>query len=184
MSTLNPQIEFMTLYKPEHEAFIRFCKAKAYGVMDYKDLVNETLLRAFESFKKVEKLNSFKSYLIGIAIHVVQDQLRKQQSKEKFWDSQNRETPQTLNSAEQKFEIETLYKALEQLPNEQSEALILFEITGYSIREISAIQSVSEDAVKQRLKRGREKLGQILGVSEIKSEPIKRPSKVLFTLFF
>jgi RNA polymerase sigma-70 factor (ECF subfamily) len=45
---------------------------------------------------------------------------------------------------------------------EQREAIILFEIAGFSIKEIVVIQNASESAVKQRLKRGREKLVEIL----------------------
>jgi RNA polymerase sigma-70 factor (ECF subfamily) len=52
--------------------------------------------------------------------------------------------------------------ALAQLPIAQKECIILFEISGFKIKEIAEIQSVSEDAVKQRLKRGRERLQEIL----------------------
>jgi RNA polymerase sigma factor (sigma-70 family) len=55
-----------------------------------------------------------------------------------------------------------LHLALSQLPVAQKECVILFEISGFKIKEIAEIQSVSEDAVKQRLKRGRERLQEIL----------------------
>jgi RNA polymerase sigma-70 factor (ECF subfamily) len=55
-----------------------------------------------------------------------------------------------------------LYKALALLPDEQRECLVLFEITGFSIKEIMEIQNSSESAIKQRLKRGRAKLLEIL----------------------
>ena len=48
------------------------------------------------------------------------------------------------------------------LPEEQKEAVILFEISGFSIKEICEIQQAGESAVKQRLKRGRQKLTEIL----------------------
>ena len=60
------------------------------------------------------------------------------------------------------FEYDQLYKALEKLPELQREALILFEISGFSIKEIAGIQSSSEDAVKQRLSRGRKELLELL----------------------
>jgi RNA polymerase sigma-70 factor (ECF subfamily) len=55
-----------------------------------------------------------------------------------------------------------LHLALSQLPVAQKECVILFEISGFKIKEIAEIQFVSEDAVKQRLKRGRERLQEIL----------------------
>jgi RNA polymerase sigma factor (sigma-70 family) len=58
--------------------------------------------------------------------------------------------------------VHFLHVALAQLVEEQREAIILFEIAGFSIKEIVEIQAVSQSAVKQRLKRGREKLVEIL----------------------
>jgi len=55
-----------------------------------------------------------------------------------------------------------LHRALALLPEAQREALILFEISGFSIKEVAGLQAASISAVKQRLKRGREKLTEIL----------------------
>jgi RNA polymerase sigma-70 factor (ECF subfamily) len=55
-----------------------------------------------------------------------------------------------------------LYAALNVLPEIQKESVILFEIVGYSIKEIAVLHRVSENVVKQRLFRGRNQLKQIL----------------------
>ena len=55
-----------------------------------------------------------------------------------------------------------LHEALALLPDVQKEAIILFEISGFSIKDIMSIQNASESAVKQRLKRGRERLVALL----------------------
>jgi len=60
-----------------------------------------------------------------------------------------------------------LHQALSKLPEVQKEAIILYEISGFSIKEIATIQDASEPAVKQRLKRGREKLVEILNYEAI-----------------
>ena len=59
-------------------------------------------------------------------------------------------------------EVYLLHRALALLPEAQREALILFEISGFSIKEVAGLQAVSISAVKQRLKRGRKKLTEIL----------------------
>jgi RNA polymerase sigma-70 factor (ECF subfamily) len=56
---------------------------------------------------------------------------------------------------EQQFEINDLYACLQELDQVTSECIILFEISGFSIKEIMGIQHLSEAAVKQRLSRGR-----------------------------
>jgi RNA polymerase sigma-70 factor (ECF subfamily) len=48
------------------------------------------------------------------------------------------------------------------LPIEQREALILFEIIGFSIKEIAGFQQKSEEAIRQQLSRGRKKLLSLL----------------------
>jgi RNA polymerase sigma-70 factor (ECF subfamily) len=58
--------------------------------------------------------------------------------------------------------LEWLYQSLRQLPTEQREAIILFEISGFSTDEVAKIQRVSEAAVRQRLSRGRAALLTIL----------------------
>lgn len=60
------------------------------------------------------------------------------------------------------MDIYFLNQALSKLVSEQRESVILFEIVGLSIKEIMEIQGVSESAVKQRLKRGRERLTELL----------------------
>ena len=47
---------------------------------------------------------------------------------------------------------------LASLAAEQREAVVLFEVDGFSIEEIAAMQRVSISAVKSRLTRGRERL--------------------------
>ena len=51
-----------------------------------------------------------------------------------------------------------LHQALALLPDAQREAVILFEISGFNLKEVAEIQEASLSAVKQRLKRGRERL--------------------------
>lgn len=63
--------------------------------------------------------------------------------------------------SEQYMNTAFLHHALAQLPEQQKEALILFEITGLSIKEIMIIQDSTESAVKQRLFRGRKSLALI-----------------------
>lgn len=45
------QQQFMELYTPIHEGFVRFCDARCYDVMPAKDLIQDTLLIAFDKFE-------------------------------------------------------------------------------------------------------------------------------------
>ncbi len=156
------QEQFLELYQPVHAQFERFCRARAFGDMPYQDLINDTLLIAFQKMDHLKNDKAFLSYLIGIAIRVLSNAKRKLRPKsgvdEFVFLNHADESP----SVELKFEIEMLHKALACLPQLQREALILFEITGYSIKEIMEIQQSGASAVKQRLARGRKELAVII----------------------
>ena len=147
---------FMALYEPVHQSFERFCKARAYGKMHFKDLMQETLLIAYSKLDQVHEGEKFLFFLFGIATRV----LANSQKKMKYLDlGELKDSYQfQLPEADQKSEIDNLYKALSLLPADQRDALLLFEIVGFSVREIANHQKKSEDAIRQSLSRGRKKL--------------------------
>lgn len=150
----------MTLYMPVHAQFERFCKARAYGEMDFKDVMQETIAIAFEKFETLQSPVAFLHFLFGISVRILSN--ANQKIREEKWSTNMDYASGGKNMAEHNLEIQELYKALGKLPETQREALILFEISGFSIREIAGIQSSSEDAVKQRLSRGRKELLELL----------------------
>lgn len=150
----------MSLYKPIHARFERFCKARVYGEMDFKDLMQETVVVAFEKFEGIQNKDAFLHFLFGISIRVLSNSGKK--IKEEKWSDSFENRSNGYVEVERQLEIEDLYKALGKLPEIQREALILFEISGFSIKEIAVIQEANEDAVKKRLMRGRQELAKLL----------------------
>ena len=63
-------------------------------------------------------------------------------------------------------EINLLYTAINRLPAAQRDALVLFEISGFSMKEIAAIQKSTEGAVKTKVSRARKRLKEILAPEE------------------
>lgn len=157
--TLSKQEKFLALYEPVHDRFERFCRARVYGNMDSRDLMNESLLVAFDRFDTLKSHEAFLSFLFGISVRILSNN---HQKKKEFELKPELNTDASGYSKQVDADIHFLYEGLSHLNEHQRECLILFEITGFSIREIAEIQEVSEDAVKQRLKRGRDRLTQIL----------------------
>lgn len=154
------QDQFLALYEPVHERFERFCRARVYGDMDYRDLINESLLVAYDKLDALRSKEAFLSFLIGISVRILSN--NHQKKKEERWSETAEKQAQDFTIGVSDPDIHFLYEGLSHLKSEQRECLILFEISGFSIKEIAAIQNASESAVKQRLKRGRDKLKQIL----------------------
>jgi len=155
------QEKFLSFYEPVHARFERFCRARASSQMEFRDLMNETLLIAFQKFETIKSEKAFLSFLIGISIRIMANHNRKKRTfvytSEKSMDnipSGSRTDAQT--------EIYLLYQAISKLPDNQKESIILYEITGFSVKEIAAMHHVSESAVKKRLERGRKKLLELL----------------------
>ena len=156
------QNEFLALYEPIHDRFERFCRARVYGDLDFRDVMNESLLIAFSKFEKLTSRESFLSFLFGIAVRVIGNQLQKKKTERFNGNEQYMAGQDDATNPSQQADVHFLFQALAELVDEQREAIILFELSGFSIKEIAAVQNVSEAAVKQRLKRGREKLTELL----------------------
>lgn len=155
------QNHFLKLYEPVHDRFERFCRARVFGDMEYTDLMNETLLVAFQKMENLKSEQAFLSFLIGISVRVLANNNRKKK-EEIIIDSTDFDVQDVNANTERDVEVHLLHQALAMLAEEQRECLILFEISGFSIKEIMKIQLASESAIKQRLKRARTRLAEIL----------------------
>ncbi|MEL6651550.1 MAG: RNA polymerase sigma factor [Bacteroidota bacterium] len=162
MSVSTRQQAFMKLYRPLHERFSRYCEAKAYGQVEAKDLMSESLLRAYEGFDQLQETKAFLHYLFGIAHRVKLNHWRRQKFRGPYEEEVALQIPGDERSPEGQAERYLLYRALQHLPEAQREALILFEISGFSIKEIQKIQQSGASAVKARLVRGRKALAALL----------------------
>lgn len=156
---LTKQERFMQLYEPIHDRFERYCKTRAYGEFHFRDIMQDTLIVAFTKFETLQSKDAFLHFLFGTATRILANHRKKKrpeivdQLHLKFGNLNN----QNL-TIEQQFEINDLYKCLKELDQVTSECIILFEISGFSIKEIMEIQNANESAIKQRLHRGRKQL--------------------------
>ena len=75
------QKEFLELYEPIHDDFERFCRARVYGDMDFRDLMNETLLRAYQKFEELRSKEAFFSYLLSISVRILANNKRKRKEE-------------------------------------------------------------------------------------------------------
>jgi RNA polymerase sigma-70 factor (ECF subfamily) len=64
------------------------------------------------------------------------------------------------------FDIKLIRKCISELNAEQRDAILLFHIMGFSIKEITENLTITEAALKNRLVRGRENLKKLLSDKE------------------
>lgn len=152
----------MTAYNRCHDAFLRYCSALAYGKMDTEDLVQDVLLSAYHKFEQINDKDQLLHYLIRAARNRSISNWRKTKYKAELLEQHTERLTAQGVSPETMLDIQLMYRTLDQLPEEQRDAVILFEITGFSMKEIAAIQNSTEGAIKTKISRGRKKLRQLL----------------------
>jgi RNA polymerase sigma-70 factor (ECF subfamily) len=129
-----------------------------------KELLSETLYQAFSAYKDLKSDVAFLSFAFTIASRVYYKSLNK---KVVFEDDFDLDLITNDNlSPETRLDITFLKENINRLSDDYKETLILFEIEGFSRKEISKILGVAEDTVKSRLYRARKKLGELMGVGD------------------
>lgn len=153
--------EFLKYLLPNKQRLSNFARAMCKNNEDAKDVVAETILSVFENWNKINNKQAFLSYMFTTATRVY----RKMYKKSKFISFFEHDDVENLRVSQYNainFDVELLYKMLAKLPENQKEAIVLFEITGLSLEEIKVIQGGTLSGVKTRLKRGRKKLKELL----------------------
>ncbi len=162
----NKQIQFMALYGPNHSRLSRFCRAISRDNEEAKDLLSETALHAFEHFDKLRKPESFVYYLFGMASRLHRKMTRRLKFRGIFSQEKAENIIDRSARPDDGLELQLLFDAMQKLPIEQREALTLFEISGFSLVEISEMQQCSLSAAKARISRARLKLSGMLRTDE------------------
>ncbi len=139
------------------------------GKLDPEDVVQETLLRAFEAvaaFRGADVEDLWK-WLASIAEHLIWNASRKRSLKETsltLEDSDHRVSPS--RGLRRKERLARLEESLSGLQPEQREVIVLAKIEGLKAREIAARLGRTEEAVRQILSRGLKALRQRFGDTE------------------
>ena len=146
--------QFIACVEREQEALRGFLLALCCGNRDEADdLAQDALVKAYLACSGFRDGGKFRSWLFKIAHNTFLSYKRSQQTPTISIDAVPIEALPQRGSGEGASD---LYLALATLPPK--------ERSGYSIKEIAAITEVSQDAVKQQLSRGREKLRKTLNI--------------------
>ena len=154
-----PRARFERLVEPLHPRVVSFARCVCKSRSDGDDLAQEALVRAFTRLATLREDGAVRTWLFRIVISIHRNRCRRA-----FW---SRFLP--LVDAPREVDYRTEHApeatrraraALAVLPAEQREAIVLFEIDGWTVEEIAEVQAVSASAVKSRLARGRDRLRQ------------------------
>ena len=129
---------------------------------DAEDVAQTAFMTAYERLRNLRDPNRLGAWLRSIAIHQSLDHIRRHQHRE---DVEGQSPFAVSNTAAfddhiERDRREQVMQAIDLLSKVQKESVILYYISGYSQKEIAAMQEVPVGTVKYRLHEARQKLKQ------------------------
>jgi zinc protease len=126
-----------------------------------EDVAQETFWTAWRQRASLEQPDRLKAWLCGIARNLAKNARRKASRAVEAAESMNvlnepsTDLPSPDEEAVSREEESLVWQALERIPEAYREPLVLFYREDQSVAEVAGALVLSEDAVKQRLSRGR-----------------------------
>jgi RNA polymerase sigma factor (sigma-70 family) len=132
-----------------------------------EDLAQETFITAWQQLRTLREKTNLRGWLCGIARNVIHNFLRKQQRTptakaavlDEMADTSSAE-PSPAENAINEQETAILWRTLQTLPPNYREPMVLYYRELESVSAVAEALDLSEDAVKQRLARGRAMLAE------------------------
>jgi RNA polymerase sigma-70 factor (ECF subfamily) len=162
-------IELVNTYERELYNFAYRLTGNRY---DAEDLLQESFFKAYKYYFQLRDESKFKEWIFQITANQFKNLLRKRRRErlsfpEDFEQNitENLEQAPTRNP-DQTFDTHDhsalLQEALGELGPKMRAVLVLFELEGYSIEDISSMLGISRGTVKSRLHYARRKLKEVL----------------------
>ncbi|MEM7368767.1 MAG: RNA polymerase sigma factor [Bacteroidota bacterium] len=137
-----------------------------------EDLVQTVFLRILTYAHSFRGEGEFKQWMFFIARNVNRDHHKKRgrwkREKIDSWQDHFGEEPTQATKMESEEEMEQLRQALEQLPQNQRELLVMSKLQGMKYKQIGSILGCSEGAVKVKVYRALKALKQVYSQIESK----------------
>ncbi|WP_375765487.1 RNA polymerase sigma factor [Archangium gephyra] len=127
-----------------------------------EDLLQTTFLSVIRARGRYEPGTRFAPWLLTIAANAARDALRRRQHVEAFSKERDPSPSSVQPGVGDPGMRRRLEDALQQLPPDQREAVILSKVEGWSFEEIASMRGISVGAARVRAHRGYEKLRQLL----------------------
>ena len=157
----NPE-DFDTLLRTLRPRLHRYCARMTGSVIDGEDVVQDTLLNAYEARATVGAIANREAWLFRIAHNAAMDFLRRHARDGTPLTLEIDETIAAPGDAQQDREIATagLHTFMRLAPPQRC-AVILKDVLGYSVEEVGEVMETSVPAAKSALQRGRARLREL-----------------------
>ena len=131
------------------------------------DLVQETLLRAIANIDSFQPGSNLPAWLFTILRNLFRSDYRKRRREVEDSDGSYAESLKSQPEQVSRVEFEEFRVALDKLPSDQREALILVGASGFSYEEAAAICGCAVGTIKSRVNRARVRLAELLSIESL-----------------
>lgn len=147
----------------------RYCARMTGSVFDGEDVLQEALAKAAEALPNAGPIANPEGWLFRIAHNTALDFLRRRAREKAYSDEDPDMIVDPANPTADRQAASAALHTFMRLPVAQRSSVIMMDVLGYSLQEISTTLDTSIPAVKAALHRGRDRLRQIA------DEPDDRP---------
>lgn len=146
----------MKLYEPHHTSAMAYARRLTGNGSNASDLLHDSLEAALRALSSLGDEGKFKPWFFRIILNRYLNSIRKNKASKRTISDITPEAPVEVDTLV--TERAKLLDALGVLGPEEREALILFEVEGFELRDIARIQKRKVPAVKYLLRKARHKL--------------------------
>lgn len=152
--------QFISHVEYTQKAFRRFLVALCCGDSQLADdVAQDSYIKAYLSYDSFDNTDKFRAWIFRIGYTTFLNHKRSERTFSDYVEAGDITADDTSDSS---FKYQELYGALNRLTDKERTSILLFYMEGYSIKEVSIIIGVSQDAVRQYLSRGRKHLRGLL----------------------
>lgn len=162
------------LYKHFYGYAFSISRLNTYSREDAVDIMNDSFIKVFSTIHKFNSDQPFKAWLRRIIINTSIDNFRKNKKHYYLLDVVEVDPPEVDECVISKLNAEDILKLLDQLPKVHRMVFNLYEIQGFSHKEIAEKLDINISSSRTFLTRAKKKLRILL------SETIKSPNERKF----
>ncbi len=130
------------------------------------DLVQETLLKAWDHLESFQEGTNLRAWLFTILRNTYFSECRRRRREVEDRDGKKAGDLAVHPGQQGHLDMQDFRRALDVLPPDQREALVLVGAAGFSYEEAAAISGCAVGTIKSRVNRARSKLIDLMGVAK------------------
>ena len=158
------EISFRNDVLPLKDKLFRLALRITLNREEAEDIVQDTLIKVWNSRDKWQQLESIEAYSLTIARNLSLDRIKKMENQNGSLEDEKTEKPDsTSNPSErmiQKDKLDIVKRMIDELPEKQRSCIQLRDIEGKAYKDIALILGITEEQVKINIFRARQTIKQ------------------------